>query len=63
MEDIKKIKEVRDKTGMDLKYCKIALEYTNNDVDKAMDVLYYTATRFLSWSKFIEKFGKKEDFK
>ena len=28
-----------------------------------MDVLYYAATKYLTWSKFLEKFGKKEELK
>ena len=56
-----KIKELRDRTGQDIRFCKVALEYANNDVEKAMDILHYATTKYLTWSKFLEKFGKKEN--
>ena len=37
--DMKKVKELREMTGAGMMDCKKALEETNNDMDKAVEVL------------------------
>ena len=37
--DMKKVKELREITGAGMMDCKKALEETNNDMDKAVEVL------------------------
>lgn len=39
MIDIKQIKDLRDRTGISIAQCKQALEDTNGDMDKALDIL------------------------